>query len=80
MDHQTVTRTALATHLANRSCVLLAFPLAACCQDVLLYYGASKYGSGPPALGSRSPRNSYNPLADDFMRERGSYQQVFEHP
>jgi hypothetical protein len=53
-----------------------------CCilQDVLLYYGASKYGSGPPALGSRSPRNSYNPEADDFGRERGSYQQVFEHP
>ena len=49
-------------------------------QDVLMYYGASEYGSGPPALGVRSPRNSYNPEADDFMRERGSYQQVFEHP
>lgn len=49
-------------------------------EDVLLYYGAGKYGSGPPALGSRSPRNSYNPEAEDFGRERGSYQQVFEHP
>lgn len=49
-------------------------------QDVLLYYGASTYGSGPEALGSRSPRNSYNPEADDFSRERGSYQNVFEHP
>lgn len=49
-------------------------------QDVLLYYGASKYGSGPPALGTRSPRNSFNPEAEDFKRERGSYQHVFEHP
>jgi hypothetical protein len=47
---------------------------------VLLYCGASKYGSGPQALGTRSPRNSYNPEAEDFGRERGSYQQVFEHP
>lgn len=30
-------------------------------QDVLLYYGASKYGEGPPALGSRSPRQSFDP-------------------
>eukprot|EP00775_Hariotina_reticulata_P008134 gene8134-8328_t len=49
-------------------------------EDVLLYYGASLYGSGPPALGVRSPRNSYDPAADGFSRERGSYQQVFEHP
>jgi hypothetical protein len=49
-------------------------------QDVLLYYGAKKYGSGPPALGTRSPRNSFNPEAADFSRERGSYQQVFEAP
>lgn len=49
-------------------------------QDVLKYYGASRYGSGPPALGTRSPRNSYNPEADDFERERGSYQNEFEHP
>lgn len=48
---------------------------------MLLYYGASKYGSGPPASSvPRSPRNSYNPEADDFMRDRGSYQQPFEHP
>ena len=49
-------------------------------QDVLLYYGASAYGSGPEALGARSPRSSYNPEAEGFSRERGSYQQVFEHP
>jgi hypothetical protein len=49
-------------------------------QDVLLYYGAQKYGSGPPALGCRSPRSSYDPEAHDFLRERGSYQNVFEHP
>lgn len=46
-------------------------------EDVLKYYGATKYGSGPPALGTRSPRESYNPEADNFMRERGSYQ---NHP
>lgn len=49
-------------------------------EDVLLYYGATEYGSGPPALGTRSPRQSYDPQADDFERERGSYQRVFEHP
>ena len=49
-------------------------------QDVLKYYGAKKYGSGPPALGERSPRESYNPEAEDFMRERGSYQNPPEHP
>eukprot|EP00878_Enallax_costatus_P023893 GHUV01025452.1.p1 GENE.GHUV01025452.1~~GHUV01025452.1.p1 ORF type:complete len:134 (+),score=37.09 GHUV01025452.1:1062-1463(+) len=49
-------------------------------EDVLLYHGASKYGTGPPALGTRSPRNSYNPEADNFSRERGSYQHVFEQP
>lgn len=49
-------------------------------QDVLRYYGASRIGNGPPALGNRSPRNSFNPEADDFMRERGSYQTPFEHP
>jgi hypothetical protein len=53
---------------------------AAVLQDVLLHYGASKYGTGPPALGRRSPRNSFNPEADNFARERGSYQQVFEAP
>lgn len=49
-------------------------------EDVLAYYGASVYGSGPPALGTRSPRQSYNPAATDFLRERGSYQAVQEHP
>lgn len=49
-------------------------------QDVLKYYGATKYGSGPPALGSRSPRESYNPEAEGFMRERGSYQNYPEAP
>ena len=49
-------------------------------EDVLKFYGAAKYGTGPPALGDRSPRESYNPLAEDFMRERGSYQNPPEHP
>lgn len=49
-------------------------------EDVLRYYGASKYGSGPPALGSRSPRNSFNPDAPGFCRERGSYQEPMPHP
>ncbi|WPT16263.1 Cortactin-binding protein 2 [Picochlorum sp. SENEW3] len=49
-------------------------------EDVLKYYGATKYGTGPPALGQRSPRESYNPEADNFMRERGSYQKHPEDP
>lgn len=49
-------------------------------QDVLLYYGAKGYGSKPRALGERSPRQSYNIEASDFMRERGSYQTPAEHP
>ena len=49
-------------------------------QDVLKYYKATVYGSGPPALGCRSPRESYDPRADYFMRERGSYQDPMEHP
>jgi len=49
-------------------------------QDVLLYYGATEYGKGPVALGSRSPRQSFNPEASDFLRERGSYQTPLEHP
>ena len=49
-------------------------------QDVLLHYGAAKYGSGPIALGQRSPRQSYNPAAPEFLRERGSYQNPLEHP
>ena len=66
------------------------------------YYGASKYGTGPPCLGNRrrvlvclpclpcspgaraesaySPRESYNPEAENFKRDRGSYQQEMEHP
>ena len=47
---------------------------------MLRYYGASKYGSGPTALGSRSPRESFNPEADAFLRERGNYQDPLEHP
>ena len=38
-------------------------------EDVLKYYGASKYGSAPPSLGNRSPRESYNPEKETFMRE-----------
>lgn len=49
-------------------------------QDVLLFYGATKYGSAPPALGQRSPRESFNPQAESFLRERGSYQNEPEHP
>ena len=49
-------------------------------QDVLKFYGATKYGSGPPALGSRSPRESFNPSAPDFLAERGSYQAPAPHP
>lgn len=49
-------------------------------EDVLKYYKASVYGLGPPALGCRSPRESYDPCADYFMRERGSYQDPIEHP
>lgn len=49
-------------------------------EDVLKFYGAAKYGSGPPALGSRSPRQSYNLASEDFLRERGSYQTPLEHP
>lgn len=49
-------------------------------EDVLKYYGATEYGSGPPALGTRSPRESYDPEAEEFSRERGSYQNPPEHP
>ncbi|KAK9916075.1 hypothetical protein WJX75_008265 [Coccomyxa subellipsoidea] len=49
-------------------------------EDVLLYYGAAEYGKSPVALGSRSPRQSFNPEADNFLRERGSYQTPMEHP
>lgn len=56
--------------------VARSFPV----QDVLKYYGATKYGTGPPALGERSPRESFNPSAETFLRERGSYQAPFEHP
>jgi hypothetical protein len=59
---------------------LPALPCPAHWQDVLRFYGASKYGSGPPALGERSPRESFNPEADAFLRERGSYQNPPEHP
>lgn len=47
---------------------------------MLKYYGASKYGSAPPSSGHRSPRESFNPEADTFGRERGSYQNEPEHP
>ena len=49
-------------------------------QDVLKHLGASEYGSLPVALGQRSPRESYNPEADNFSRVRGSYQNPPEHP
>ncbi|KAI8470868.1 MAG: ankyrin repeat-containing domain protein [Monoraphidium minutum] len=49
-------------------------------EDVLLYYGATKAGSGPPALGVRSPRASFDPEAATFARERGSYQRPIAAP
>lgn len=49
-------------------------------EDVLRYYGAAKVGSGPRALGVRSPRNSFNPDDVNFLRERGSYQEPMAHP
>ena len=49
-------------------------------QDVLKHLGATEYGSLPVALGQRSPRESYNPDADNFSRVRGSYQNPPEHP
>jgi hypothetical protein len=32
------------------------------------------------SMGPRSPRESYNPEAENFSRERGSYQNEPEHP
>jgi len=49
-------------------------------EDVLKYYGAKDYGSEPPFLGVRSPRESYDPTKDTFSRDRGSYQREPEHP
>ena len=55
--------------------------LSATVQDVLLYNGATVYGTGgTPALVSRSPRNSFNPEASNFMHERGSYQAPLAAP
>eukprot|EP01023_Acetabularia_acetabulum_P009025 TRINITY_DN13985_c0_g1_i3.p1 TRINITY_DN13985_c0_g1~~TRINITY_DN13985_c0_g1_i3.p1 ORF type:complete len:244 (+),score=37.56 TRINITY_DN13985_c0_g1_i3:55-732(+) len=48
-------------------------------EDVLKFYGASRYGRAPQAA-PRSPRESFNPQEDNFMRERGSYQNPFEQP
>jgi ankyrin repeat protein len=49
-------------------------------EDVLKYYGAKVLGTGPEALGGRSPRESFNPEAKDFMRERGTYQDKMAAP
>ena len=49
-------------------------------EDVLKYYGATEYGSEPIAFGVRSPRESYNPAAENFGRDRGSYQKEPEAP
>jgi len=49
-------------------------------EDILKYYGATEYGSGPPCMGVRSPRESFDPAADQFSRDRGSYQKEPEHP
>ena len=42
-------------------------------EDVLKFYGATEYGSGSEALGIRSPSRSFDPAAEDFSRDRGSY-------
>jgi len=49
-------------------------------EDVLRFYGAHEVGSAPAVLGIRSPRESFNPEADGFMRERGNYKNVYAHP
>ncbi|GMH40294.1 hypothetical protein BSKO_08198 [Bryopsis sp. KO-2023] len=49
-------------------------------EDVLKYYGATECGSKPEHSGERSPRESYNPEADNFVRERGSYQDPMPAP
>ncbi len=54
--------------------------MCVCTQDVLLYYGASEYGTVPEALGVRSPRQSFNPEAEGFFRERSSYQAAYPEP
>lgn len=64
----------------QENCIDVLINSTGALQDVLLYYGASEYGKGPVALGSRSPRQSFNPEADNFLRERGSYQTPMEHP
>lgn len=71
-----------APHLILLFCSLCAPPhsFPTPLQDVLRYYGATKYGTGPVCLGVKSPRESYNPEAEDFMRERGSYQNYPEDP
>jgi len=45
-------------------------------EDLLRYHGATvcPANAGPPCLGCRSPRESYDPRAPGFVRERGSYQ------
>ena len=50
-------------------------------EDVVRYYGGKVMGSsGPEALGSRSPRESYDPEALGFMRERSTYQSPLAAP
>ena len=49
-------------------------------EDVLKYYGATVYGSEPRSFGVRSPGESYNPAAENFARDRGSYQREPEAP
>lgn len=69
------------SYRSTEKCTILKLPqMMLPAQDVLLYYGASGYGSKPEALGQRSPRESYNIEAESFLRERGSYQNPPEHP
>ena len=70
----------LAVRIEKRLCHVIICYVCLCVQDVLLYYGAKEYGTGPIALGVRSPRESYNIESENFIRERGSYQDQPEHP
>jgi len=53
-------------------------------EDVLRFYGATKAGEGvygPPSRAApRSPRQSFDPRAPGFCRERGTYQEPAAHP
>lgn len=79
--HTCVYGSPLAPHAhATTTAECMRAPVRCGPQDVLLYYGATEYGAGPAALGSRSPRQSFNVEHAQFMRERGSYQAPYAEP